>query len=392
MKLGLILSNDWELFGDGSGDYFDIQHRPLEDLLEVFAKYEAKLTVMAELGQQWAHQRISDREPWARNVCEAWESILEATIKKKHDVQFHLHPQWLDAHYKNNKWQVNLENWAISSLPAETMASIFKKGKLYLENVLRPVAPSYECVAFRAGAYCMQPSSVVIHKLLNAGIVCDTSVTKGMYNRDFFDYRDAYSNLLPWFVNSEDVRYQNDQDGELLEIPIHSYNSIDIPVLREFISPRLYFLIFAGTWLPRRDVKWLLERSRTELQRYSAVNRPFMKTKKITSARWLLSKVMAAVGRQLDYDILPPKIFAQRIQKALEDKSIRKYENQDIIIPIMASGHVKRMHDCNNLEHILNEVQSRLREKIIFWTLSEAVDYWRRRPMRRCGADISSQM
>src|SRR5262245_19077263 len=161
MRLGLILTNDWELFGDGSGDYFEIQHRPLEDLLGVFAKYNAKLTVMAEVGQQWAHQRIGDREPWARNVVEAWESILKKTIRNKHEVQLHLHPQWLDAEYKDNKWQVNLDNWAVSSLPSETTGKIFKKGKLYLENILKPVAPSYECIAFRAGAYCIQPSTVV---------------------------------------------------------------------------------------------------------------------------------------------------------------------------------------------------------------------------------------
>jgi len=76
MKLGLIISNDWELFGDGSGDYFEVQHRPLEALLQTVEDHGAKLTVMAEVAQQWAHQRISPHAPWAREVVEAWESIL----------------------------------------------------------------------------------------------------------------------------------------------------------------------------------------------------------------------------------------------------------------------------------------------------------------------------
>src|SRR6266511_3161138 len=108
MRLGLVISNDWELFGDGSGEYFEIQHRPLEDLLKTIENHGAKLTVMAEVGQQWAHQRICEQETWAREVVEAWESVLKETIKKKFDVQLHLHPQWLNAEYKNSAWCVDI--------------------------------------------------------------------------------------------------------------------------------------------------------------------------------------------------------------------------------------------------------------------------------------------
>ena len=61
MNLGLIITNDWEVFGDGSGDYFELQHKPLEALLKVVEEYGAKLTVMAEVGQQWAHQTLRNK-------------------------------------------------------------------------------------------------------------------------------------------------------------------------------------------------------------------------------------------------------------------------------------------------------------------------------------------
>ena len=44
MKIGLVLTNDWELFGDGSGDYYELQYKPLEDLLKILKEYEAKIT------------------------------------------------------------------------------------------------------------------------------------------------------------------------------------------------------------------------------------------------------------------------------------------------------------------------------------------------------------
>ena len=81
MKIGLILSNDWELFGDGSGDYFEIQHKPLESLLSTVENHSAKLTVMAEVAQQWAHQKIREQEPWADEVVFAWEAMLKETIR-----------------------------------------------------------------------------------------------------------------------------------------------------------------------------------------------------------------------------------------------------------------------------------------------------------------------
>jgi hypothetical protein len=44
MRLGLVLTNDWELYGDGSGDYFEVQERPLRSLLRAAEDYGAKIT------------------------------------------------------------------------------------------------------------------------------------------------------------------------------------------------------------------------------------------------------------------------------------------------------------------------------------------------------------
>ena len=59
MKIGLVFINDWELFGDGSGDYFKIQHQPLLELLDTVELHGARLTVMAEVAQQWAYRNLS---------------------------------------------------------------------------------------------------------------------------------------------------------------------------------------------------------------------------------------------------------------------------------------------------------------------------------------------
>ena len=374
MKLGLILSNDWELYGDGSGDYFEIQHKPLEDLLKTVENHGAKLTVMAEVGQQWAHQRISKRETWAREVVDSWESILKETVKRKSDVQLHLHPQWLNAKYENNKWNLDLSQWAISSLTPVMIEKILGEGKQYLDSLLQPVDSEYECIAFRAGAYCIQPSKVVIQNLLKAGIVCDTSVTKGMYNPQFFDYRDAQSNFLPWFVSPDNVKYKGDKEEGLLEIPIYSCEVKDSPIFRKFISQQFFYMICLGVRISKDDRKWLSDRNKKMLQRYPLRHRPFIG--KRLSIKWLLSKLITKTSIQLDYDILPPRVFVKCIEKIYDNKSIKEWDDKEVIIPVMASGHVKGMHNCQNVDRILSEINISLKEEVIYWTLSDAVRYW----------------
>lgn len=377
MKLGLVLTNDWELYGDGSGDYFELQHKPLEALLETVERHGARITVMAEVGQQWAYQRISKQETWAREIVAAWESILKETIKRKSDVQLHLHPQWLNAKYENNKWNVDFSQWAISSLPSSTIKRVLKQGKHYLDSLLSPIDPDYECIAFRAGDLRIQPSKAVIRSLLNSGIICDSSVTKGMHVPPYLDFRDACSNFQPWFARDDDIRYESDRKEGLLEVPICSCEAWVSLVLRELFPPLSSLLSF-GLWLGKQDREWLARNNREKLRRYPLRRRPFM-VRNVKSVRWLLSVLLARSSVQLDYDKLSPNIFVKCIQKIYESKDIEEWNDKQVIIPVVASGHVKGMYNCENIERILDEVNICFKDKVIFWTLSDAARYWFKR-------------
>lgn len=373
MNIGLVLTNDWEVFGDGSGDYFNLQYKPLRSLLEVFKEHTAKLTVMAEVGQQWAHQRIAAQEPWAHDIVVSWESMLQDTIRQGHDVQLHFHPQWLQAKYADNRWHVNLEEWAIGALPAARLDEVLREAKRYLEGLLQPVRRDYACIAFRAGAYCIEPSTQVIQQLLRAGMVCDTSVVKGLYNPMFYDYRDACSHVLPWLTSEVDVKYSKRGTGGLLEMPLCSYETYDSPLLRKYIAPQLFYRLFFGTRISKEDRRWLQGKSQSMLQKYPLTKRPLFLAK-LTSFRWLLSNILAKSAIQLDYDFLPPKVFVQILQKILEKYDRHNFGN--ITIPVVASGHTKDMHSTENIVRIFQEIQASLSCRVVYWTLSEAIHSW----------------
>lgn len=370
MKIGLILTNDWEIFGDGSGDYFEIQHNPLLNLIEIMNDFDAKITIMAEVCQQFGYLSISDKYDWARKISDSWEEILKKVIMSGSDVQLHIHPQWLEAKYENDKWLLNMEKWAISSLDDQTIENLIFKGKKYLETLLQSVKSDYKCLAFRAGSYCIQPSQVIIKKLLNAGIICDSSVTRGLKNDGFYDFSDAHSNIFPW-ICSENSITKNGSSG-LMEIPIFSKELLYSKLLEKFTPLILYNTVF-GVKVPSIELGWQKERETIKNKRYPREQR-FYKSKQRKNFAFYLKALAEKTVIQLDYDYLPASVFV-KILLDIYNQYIDKFSD-DIIIPVVASGHIKDAHTNDNLKWIFDKIKKDLNEKVVYWTLSDAIKYW----------------
>ena len=68
----LALTHDWELRGDGSGDIEQIQFAPLRRLLEIYAKWNVRTTILPDVMQQLAFRRNENDHPDLRpfaNLC-----------------------------------------------------------------------------------------------------------------------------------------------------------------------------------------------------------------------------------------------------------------------------------------------------------------------------------
>ena len=367
MKLALVFTNDWELFGDGSGDYFDIQHKPLERLLNTFDDHGAKLTVMAEVGQQWAHLELAPEQPRAVEIAAAWEIILKKVVEVGFDVQLHLHPQWLNAVHDSDGWRLDYSRWAVSSLPRAELDDVLRRGKQYLEDVLTPVNAGYRCVAFRAGAYCIEPSGEVIESLQDSGFLYDTSISKGFYEPGFYDYRDAESNVRPWYASDADVKYGSDRAEGLLELPVFSYRAIDVPAWRRLRS-RIYTREMSRRYPPeRRPIPShrplpVQAASRTTLGRL----------------RGQLSKLVRVRQVRLDYDALAPGEFVKAVRNLLQSDDLSRLVNEDITLPVIATGHVKNMLSDDNVARILDGLSTAFGSRVVFMTLTEAAATWAR--------------
>ncbi len=224
----ILLTLDYELFGNGNGDVFKHIIEPTNILLALAEKYNAKYTFFFEVVEFWKLKEEWDKGNkmgYNCNPIETMVSQLQEAVKKGHDVQLHLHPQWVDAKWKDGRWEVNLDEWKLGTYNREgedALVNLLKRGKLSIESIIKPISPSYRCVALRAGGYNAMPSEGIVKAMREVGLHIDSSVYPGGYeesNLSVYDYRNVPKDRGIWFV---DKQLENDSNvkTDIIELPI----------------------------------------------------------------------------------------------------------------------------------------------------------------------------
>jgi peptidoglycan/xylan/chitin deacetylase (PgdA/CDA1 family) len=225
--MDLILTLDYELYGNGSGDVFKTIIDPMNQILDILDANNIKATIFFEVVEYWKL-----KEEWAKNnymgylknPVEAMEKQIISAASNGHDIQLHIHPQWLDSYY-DNKWILNMNDQSLGqySLNKENaITNLLYEGKQTIENLLRPVVPEYECTALRAGGYYIMPSHRIYDAMVDVGLKIDSSIYSGGYENsksEQYDYRDISDELDFWYAKSDDMR-QRCSSSEVIEMPI----------------------------------------------------------------------------------------------------------------------------------------------------------------------------
>lgn len=374
MKIALIFTNDWELFGDGSGDYFEVQHNPTIELFDLLEKYNSKMTFMAEVMQQLTMKKHINKISGTEKITDSWESIMKKAVSKGHDVQLHIHPQWINSSYSGGSWELDMAKSSIAQHSIDTISNTLNVGKRYLDTLLKEVKPKYECICFRAGGYYIEPSEKVIPQLIANGFKCDTTVTKGLKSGAMYDFTNAYSNVLPWFVDKKDIKKKSSITSNLIELPIYSKKSWSSQALEKFF-PKIYYSIKYRIKLGDEWISWRNEKERVKELRYPKSKR-FYKSVEKRNLKWYMSKFINSEYLQLDYDFIPAEAFVKIIKGIFFENDLKNVPNNDhLFIPIVATGHIKDVHNLYNLEIIHRLVDNELGDRVEFWTLSQAYEY-----------------
>jgi hypothetical protein len=224
----LALVDDWELSGSGAGDPHDLQFRPMRQLAKIYNKYGIRASFNAEVMQQLTFRDFQSRHPHLKSLADEWDASIQETFRHGHDIQLHTHPQWSNAEYQEGKWVLK-GDWSIVNYSSNEARQMLVRGKEYLENLLRPLNSDYRCISYRAGSWCVAPSSFMLSLLADLGILFDISIVgKLKYDtrRIKLDYSNCEEDFAPFYPTMTDARHISNKAERIVCIPTnHFYGS-----------------------------------------------------------------------------------------------------------------------------------------------------------------------
>lgn len=357
----LVLSLDYEIFGNGSGDVRRDMIEPTQRLLALCDRHGAKLTIMFEVAEYWAMKAAEEAGALRLDYSpsrEIEEQIQDAA-GRGHDVQLHLHPWWIGAAFEDNAWRLHPEYRGLDDLPngvgvADDLFSVtgaLAQGKQTLEALIRPIRPEYECLAYRAGAFWGQPSRTLIAGMKQAGLVADSSVVKGMYEASPspMDYRQAEAETGYWWTGADDIALAGTPGENIIELPICSKMA---PYLSNF--------------------KWTKLRATLKRRRQEQANvhgHGMMKARKSTDSSLRILKRLAT-KQPLKYDFC--KLSAGDMMRWLRHLQWQDRTSRDSAgTPVVMIGHSKDFWNDKNLDAFLAYVRTKCEGSVCFSTLGE---------------------
>jgi hypothetical protein len=331
MKLQLIFTLDYEIFGDGTGNVNREQIIPTNQLLDIFEQYNAKLTLFFEYGQYLGYEKFASEH----NSFEADNQLivkqLKDVIERGHDVQFHYHPTWNKAKYENGEISLDSNLFDISDLDEPEIEEILTSGKSFLEDLLKSINLEYECNSFRAGAWSMKKPSKVLPILKKCGFKCDSSVApnakfSSTYGK--FDYTNSPKDFGSWYIDiRSDLLTKVSLNHDFLELPIYTKKS------------RLAFTkYFNQHYLKSQKIVSKFYKTKVSEQGMSKID----KIKKIIARNYYMA----------DFNTMMPRTLLDMMNGIYQE-----YKDTDKSIPLVLIGHSKSSYFNDELHLFFQQLE-----------------------------------
>jgi hypothetical protein len=230
------------------------------------------------------------------------------------------------------------------------------ESKRYLEELLQPIDPQYRCVAFRASALALAPSTDLLATLTSLGIEIDVSMAGGFYldNETLqLDYRNCEETFLPYYPRMDDARSVSGKREPIVCVPLnHFYGS-----RREVTKQNL---AIATARLSRRSQASPTNTPRAQLDtQTSGVARVYEKL----IAPAIKRKYFVSDLSRLNYPLM---------QEMLASIRTRAQASGLAQVPVVLTNHPKDIRDWDAIERFVGEVAES--GDIEFITLSQIAE------------------
>lgn len=217
----VILTFDYELFlGEYSGTVLKSIIEPSNRILEILSEYDAKGIFFVDA--TYLYFLKERNHPDFLIVSKQLEEI----VKRGHNVELHLHPQWIDAcEAGEGGWKFSsYDHYRLHSLSEQEIVKTFVDCKNLLESVVRNADPEYKVTAFRAGGWSITPFEKLSKAFSLSQIEIDFSVLPESFMNDSdansYDFRGAPDK---YFWRFDDDPLVENEKGRYIEVPCTRY-------------------------------------------------------------------------------------------------------------------------------------------------------------------------
>lgn len=237
--LNVCFTADHEMFfGQNLLAEEEVFIKPTYRLMELLERYQVPLCLMTDVCSVQRYKALQIQG----NYVACMEKQLREAISRGHDVQLHLHPHWLTSDFIDGSWHFDHDHYQLHSFgfdqnDVHCVQRIIAEGKKYLLDLLTPIDPHYDCVAFRAGGWCLQPESELLAALADEHILIDTTVYPGGYNKNpvkYYDFRNVPPKMNWWIDPEKGLNHEAGKAAaHIFEVPIGAYSFLPLIGLKK---------------------------------------------------------------------------------------------------------------------------------------------------------------
>ncbi|MEK6780489.1 MAG: hypothetical protein AABY93_02210 [Bacteroidota bacterium] len=353
-RIKILLTFDYELPLGYCTDYQNALFEPAANLINCANSLKVPIVFFADVCSA-----IRFKEWDYENYYIPFVDQLKQSLLAYHDVQLHIHPHWMNSTYSGGKF-IPSHNFSLSSFKESssgyTIEKIIDETFKELNEIGKLGRADYNCVAFRAGGYDVEPESKrILNKLYESGIRIESSVIKNFYLDYSFSHIDYSNSPKPskWLISKNGPLTKEGKD--LLELPISS-----MPVTL--------------TDIVRRRVKKTLNNRVYKQRVFANSGKGFLA---ISGNQTLTSKFRKITNPQvLSFD---KEHFEYEDLAAIVSHNVKKYQQEPGDLILTAIGHPKSMgaYHLNLMREFVEKSRQRYKDQLEFVTYPNVLESYK---------------
>tara|TARA_X000000368_G_C23054802_1_gene723327 strand:+ start:2781 stop:3911 length:1131 start_codon:yes stop_codon:yes gene_type:complete len=237
-KILISIHDDWELLGNGLGNVASHQYLPSLFLMKLADKYGFKPTFMVDTAQAIAYEKYAEKCQNIATQFSLWKKNIQLMKLNGHDVQLHIHPQWLYSDYNNNYFTVD-NRYNIGLYSKDEQEYLISAGIKLLKDLLVDIDSKYKTIAFKAGGWGLQPSESLMKIFDKNGISIVLGPRKKLIRKSLnIDYSKLEEDTFPYYPNINNIVQIGPKSNTII-LPL-TYVKIDLYNQIRLIKDSLY--------------------------------------------------------------------------------------------------------------------------------------------------------